>query len=132
MFGKRGGRGGRGGLDECEDQADLGGAGCHSPRILARKKQRRPRERAPCLTTVPLWLRELDDVLRRRTLLALDDFELDALAFGERLEALRLDCGVMHEAVLLAVLGRDETEPLRVVEPLHGTCDTCHLMKLLC
>src|SRR5438034_8084163 len=76
---------------------------------LARKKQRRPYG-APCLCCVPRWLRELDDVLRRRALLALHDFELDALALGEGLEALRLDCGVMHEAVLLAVFGRDETD----------------------
>src|SRR6266436_5783928 len=79
---------------------------------------------------VPRWL-QLDDVLRRRALLALHDFELDPLAFGQGLEALFLNCGVMHEAVLLAVLGRDEAEPLRIVEPLHGTGDTCHLMKLL-
>src|SRR5258708_15014001 len=96
------------------------------------KRKRRPPKRAPLGPTVPRWLRELDDVLRRRALLALHDVELDALAFGERLEALRLDSGVMHEAVLLAVFGRDETKPLRVVEPLHGTGDTCHLMKLLC
>src|SRR5467141_3038668 len=95
------------------------------------KKTTAPFLGAPCLYYVPRWLRELDDVLRRRALLALHDFELDALAFGERLEALRLNCGVMHEAVLFAVFRRDETEPLRVVEPLHGTGDTCHLMKLL-
>src|SRR6266576_509523 len=69
---------------------------------------------------------DLDDVLRRRTLLALHDVELDALPFGERLVALRLNRGVMHEAVLLAVLGRDKAKALRVVEPLHGTGDTCH------
>src|SRR2546430_1982934 len=59
------------------------------------------------------------------------DSELDGLDFGQGLESLCLNRGVVHEAVLLAVLGRDETEPLRVVEPLHGTGDTCHLMKLL-
>src|SRR5882672_347624 len=96
------------------------------------KKTTAPFLGAPCLYCVPRWLRELDDVLRRRALLALHDFELDALALREGLKALRLEWGVMHEAVLLAVLGRDETEPLRVVEPLHGTGDTCHLMKLLC
>src|ERR1041385_2884681 len=40
---------------------------------------------------------ELDDVLRRRPLRALHDFKLHALSFGQRLEALRLDRGVMHE-----------------------------------
>src|SRR5438874_12225125 len=88
---------------------------------------------APSLGTAPFSLRqpggrlELHDVLRRRTLLSLHDVELDALALGERLEPLRLDRGVVHEAVLLAVLRRDETEPLRVVEPLHDPCDACHL-----
>src|SRR5438034_734462 len=33
---------------------------------------------------------ELDDVLRRRTLLALDDVELNALALGQRLESVQI------------------------------------------
>src|SRR5260370_20113525 len=70
---------------------------------------------------------QLDDVLSRWALLTLYDVELDPLAFGERLEALCLDRGVVHEAVLLAILTRDETETLRVVEPLHDPSDTCHL-----
>src|SRR2546430_2906244 len=74
---------------------------------------------------------ELHDILRRRTLLSLHDVELDPLALGERLEPLCLDRGVVHEAVLLAVLGRDETKALRVVEPLHDTGDACHLAVLL-
>src|ERR1051325_420951 len=88
---------------------------------------------APSRRTAPFSLLrpgaglQLDDVLRRRTLLSLHDVELDPLALGERLEPLRLDRGVVHEAVLLAVLRRDETEPLRVVEPLHDTGDACHL-----
>jgi hypothetical protein len=28
---------------------------------------------------------------------------------------------MVHEAILLAVLGRDEAETLLIVEPLHGT-----------
>src|ERR1019366_2798760 len=61
----------------------------------------------------------LGDVLRRRALLALHDVEFDRVTLGERLEAAALDGAVVHEAVLLPVVGRDETEPLRVVEPLH-------------
>src|SRR6266700_262017 len=72
------------------------------------------------------WL-QLHDVLRRGAFLGLHDFELHALAFGQRLEPFTLDRGVMHEAVLAAVLGRDEAEALGVVEPLHGTGDACHL-----
>src|SRR5204863_345452 len=71
------------------------------------------------------------DVLRGGALLALNHLELHALAFGERLEALRLNGAVMHEAVLAAILGRDEAEALGVIEPLHGTGDTCHLCVLL-
>src|SRR5881296_3680563 len=74
---------------------------------------------------------ELHDVLRRGALLALHDVELDPLALGQRLEALRLDRGVVHEAVLLAVLGCDKAKTLRVVEPLHDTGDACHLLLLL-
>src|SRR5712664_2301075 len=69
-------------LDERQDYAEARRAKTHAPRFSI-KKRRRPRWRAPCLCCVPRWLRELDDVLRRRALLALHDFELDALAFGE-------------------------------------------------
>src|SRR3569833_4478675 len=64
---------------------------------------------------------DLRHVLGGGALLALHDFELNALAFGKRLEALALDRRVMHEAILLAVLGRDESKALRVVESFHGT-----------
>src|SRR5215217_4582664 len=64
---------------------------------------------------------DLDDVLGRRALLALHDRELDLVALGEGLEAVPLDRRVVHEAVLAAVLGRDEPEALGVIEPLHGT-----------
>ena len=57
------------------------------------------------------WL-ELHDVLRRRAFLRLHDFELDALAFGQRLEPFSLDRGVMHEAVLAAVFGVMKPKPL--------------------
>ncbi len=56
---------------------------------------------------------------------------LDADAASLTPRALCLDRGVVHEAVLLAVLGRDETKALRVVEPLHDSGDACHLAVLL-
>src|SRR5688500_1877901 len=63
---------------------------------------------------------QLRDVLCGRALLALHHVELDTLTLAQGLEALALDGRVMDEAVLLAALGRDEAEALRVVEPLHG------------
>src|SRR5688572_18636380 len=78
----------------------------------------------------PAWpgprisLADLDDVLCGRALLTLHDVELHALALGERLEALACDGRVMNEAVLLAVLRRNEAEALRIIEPLHGTGGT--------
>src|SRR6266702_274070 len=98
------------------------------PPAPPRKRQRRrPRDDAVRVAGTAGGL-ELDDVLRRRALLTLHDVELDALALGQGLEALRLDRGVMHEAVLFAVLGRDEAEAFRVVEPLYDTGDACHLL----
>lgn len=66
---------------------------------------------------------ELDraDLGGLRTLLAVLDLELHLLALGQAAEALGRDGGVVAEHVLAAVLGGDEAEALRVVEPLHGT-----------
>jgi len=60
------------------------------------------------------------DIGRTRTLIALGDLKLDLLAFGERLESAGLDGTEVHEDVLAAVLGRDEAEPLGLVEPFDG------------
>src|SRR5688500_7285579 len=81
----------------------------------------------------PLHLAQLDHVFGGRTLLALHDFELNPIALGERAEALRLNGREVHEAVLLSVLGGDETKALLIVEPLHGAGDTrhCHSKRLL-
>src|SRR4051812_28428110 len=45
----------------------------------------------------------------------------DLRAFGEGLEAIAGDAGVVHEQVLALVVGRDEAEALVVAEPLHGS-----------
>src|SRR5262249_13570381 len=47
--------------------------------------------------------------------------ELHLLTFGQRAEALGLDGRVVAEDVLAATILGDETEALRIVEPLHGT-----------
>src|SRR5215213_8480406 len=62
---------------------------------------------------------ELDDVFRRGPLCALNDVELHALTFGERLEAAALDGRMVDEAIFLAAFGGDETKAFGVVEPLH-------------
>src|SRR4051794_30907815 len=68
------------------------------------------------------------DVRGRRALRALLGVVAHLRALGERLEAAPLDRAVVHEQVLAAVIGRDESEALVVVEPLHGSC--CHLFPL--
>ncbi|RRT37238.1 hypothetical protein B296_00049997 [Ensete ventricosum] len=50
---------------------------------------------------------------------ALGDHELDDLTLGEGPVPFGLDGGLVDEEVLPAVIGRDETESLGVVEPLH-------------
>src|SRR5919197_1250597 len=70
--------------------------------------------RARSYASRPESAADLDDVLRRRPLGALYDIELHTLAFGQCLEALALNCRVMHETILLSVLRCDEPEALRV------------------
>src|SRR5947207_15679593 len=102
----------------------------------ARQTNGRPATRAgrpsPCHRASGVGLLQLDDVLRRGALLALDDVELDPLAFGQALEALGLDRRMMDEAVLLTVLGGDEAEALGVIEPLDRAGGACHFLLLAC
>ena len=44
-------------------------------------------------------------------------------------EPIHVDGGVVAEHVLATAVLRDESEPLRVVEPLHGT--SCHVLSAL-
>src|SRR5918992_5241125 len=74
---------------------------------------------------------DLFHVLRRGPFLPLDDVELNGIALGERFEPLPLNRAEVHETVLLAVVRGDETEPLRVVEPLHLAGRT-HALLLRC
>ena len=61
-----------------------------------------------------------DDVRGLKTFRSLDQIELDLSSFRKRAEALRLDRGEMDEDVLSRFRG-DETEALRIIEPLHFT-----------
>src|SRR5918992_3463752 len=67
---------------------------------------------------------DLDDVRCHGALLALGGLELDLGALGEALKALAGDIRVMHEEILPTLVGRDEAESLRIVEPLNGS--GCH------
>src|SRR4051794_34291495 len=60
------------------------------------------------------------DVDRLGPLVASLGVVADLCALGERPIPLADDAGVMHEEVLLTVVGADEAEPLVVAEPLHG------------
>src|SRR6185312_14800343 len=85
----------------------------------------------PFFRKVARLLADLRYVLGRGTLLALHDLELDALAFGESLEAQSTNRGMMNEAILRTILRRDEAEALRVVEPLYSTGRT-HSLSFCC
>ena len=61
------------------------------------------------------------DLFRSRSLGALDHLELDPLALAQGLEPVHFDRGMMHEDILRAIIEADESETLRIVEPLHCT-----------
>src|SRR5438105_6837829 len=80
------------------------------------------RSRAPG-SLDPWWRRlDLDDVRCAGSLRAVHDLETHAVALVEASESLSPDLGVMHEDVR-PTLSREETETLRLVEPLHRTFD---------
>jgi len=54
---------------------------------------------------------KLANILGSRTLGALDGFETDTITLGQRFETLGLDCGMVYEKILAAVL-LDETKSL--------------------
>ena len=74
---------------------------------------------------------DLDDVLRRRTLLTCHQVELDAITLGQGAETVALNRGVVDEAIPVLIVERDETEALRVVEPLDYACTTHALLLLV-
>ena len=64
-------------------------------------------------------------VFSLRAFLTLRDRELDLLAFGERLEAVALDCAEMRKHIG-AVFLLNKAEALRIVEPLDGSGNCRH------
>src|SRR5207244_10635434 len=71
-----------------------------------------------------------DDVCSLRALLAVDDVELNLLAFLQAAEPFLLDGAVVDEDVLTAIHG-DEAVALLRVEPLHRACNHCGLAPFL-
>src|SRR5439155_22443339 len=80
------------------------------------------RRRACKLITPPEPRLQRLDVCRGRALLPLRDVERDFLALFQGFEARALNRAVMGEQILPAVIRRDESEALGVVEPLHCAC----------
>ena len=64
------------------------------------------------------------DVRRLLALRSLNDVKAHLLAFLQRLEAIHGDSREVRKQILTALVGSDETEALRVVEPLNDT--SCH------
>jgi hypothetical protein len=72
------------------------------------------------------------DVGRLGALLALRDFEADALILVQRAESAALDGSVMDEEIGTTLVGSDETEALLSVEPLDGALShDCFLQQCL-
>src|SRR3569833_2947837 len=73
-------------------------------------------------------LRRLSNISCLGTFLALHDFKFHLIAFGQALVAFRGDGAVMHEHIG-AVLASDEAVTFSVVEPLHCTFQSFHLLS---
>src|SRR5215831_4746867 len=69
---------------------------------------------------------DLADVGGLEPLRAPAHLELDPITLGQALEARSLNGAEVHEHILATLLG-DETEPLRIVEPLHAALSHLYL-----
>src|SRR5215470_16094860 len=69
---------------------------------------------------------DLADVGGLEPLRAPAHLALDPITLGQALEARSLDGAEVHEHILATLLG-DETEPLRIVEPLHAALSHLYL-----
>ncbi len=81
----------------------------------------RPININPC-DTIRLRSRDgrLQDVGRLRSFGSLHDVEFDILAFLQRLEPVALQGGIVDEDIF-PTIEPDKSEPLPIIEPLHGT-----------
>ena len=70
------------------------------------------------------------NIFRSGSLGAFFKFKFHGLAFGQGAEPLHLDFGLVAKTVLPSVIGSDETEAFRIIEPLDFTYhDKLHLLK---
>ena len=74
-------------------------------------------------------LRDLNYVLCSGTLRSLDHIELHSRALLQTLETLGLNRVVVDEAILAPILRCNESETFLVIEPLHSTLHTYHLLR---
>ena len=74
-------------------------------------------------------LLELNDIGCGGSLGAIHNVEGYPCAFLQRFEALGLNCGMMYEYILAAIL-LNKTKTLRIIKPFN--CAFCHLVLLLC
>ena len=119
------------GLRQGDDRADVAREPARPARAgigaVERRCTRGPAARRLASRRAPPRTRGSQAAWMLRGLLALGSlghFEADLLAFLQRLEALHVDRRKVREQVLAAVVRRDESVALRVVEPLDGS--GCH------
>jgi len=66
-------------------------------------------------------LLDLRYVASLRTFLAVDNLELDLIAFLQALISVVSDRAVVHEDIRTAILAADKAEAFRIIEPLYGS-----------
>src|SRR3954462_10313705 len=81
-----------------------------------------PPRRAFFVSRVALRALQARDVDRLRALVALLLLVGDTRSLRQRAVPVRVDAAVMDEQVAVALVRRDEAEPLVVAEPLDGPC----------
>ena len=55
-----------------------------------------------------------------RTLLTVDNLELDLIAFLQALISIGVDRAVVHEYIRMTIVAADKAKAFRIIEPLHG------------
>src|SRR5262245_22284168 len=93
--------------------------------MRVKKQEAQPRARLGLDQSTRRALADRSNVRGLKALQTLDGVELHLLPFRQGAEALPLNCAVMTENVLTPIVLGNETEALRIIEPLHRA--SCHL-----